>query len=388
MNKKLITLAVAGAFTAYGAAANAAEISGFAVIDYNLVDDKGEKAPNCTPATDSSCKNSKEGKFGAEAEIDVIHKMTDNVTVRVDTDLDLYTGGASNALDSNEDGTLSAAELAAATDTNSDTVALEQAFFAWDLAPVTLIGGVFNNPIGQEAEDSADWNFVTSSTIRSALDNQTALNGNNVAGVAVSGAAGPVTITGAYLNHISGTDGGNEENSLALVLNASPIAGLDLEFGLVTQESDTDADAVADNAGDVIDFNAQYAFPMVSGLTVGLDYATFDKIADAAYNLWGLYSIPGTKFSVGLRLEEFSWEAPASGQAATDVERASFYASYKAADNLKISLEVSDGDGAGCLASAAAVPAGTGCNLDSALAYDVTGVQTDALTKLKFIATF
>ena len=385
MNKKLIALAVAGAFAGYGAAANAAEVSGFAVVNYVLVDDAAEKASSCTPSGASSCANSKEGKFSTEAEVDISATPAEGVTVRVDTDLSLYTGDRGSALDANDDGTVSAGEMADFKDTNSDTVTLEQAFFAWDLTHVTLIGGVFNNPIGQEAEDAADWNFATSSMIRKSLDNQTELNGNNVAGVAVAGAAGPVTLTGALLNHLGGA---NDENSLALVANYSPIAGLDLELGMVTQESETNGDTTAaDNVGDVMNFNAQYDIAPVAGLTVGLDYTTYDKIADTAYNIWGTYAIPGTKFSVGLRLEQFGWETPAN-----DVERTSFNVAYKAASNLKIYLDVSDASGAGCLASAPTPAAGTGCNLDfggdDGLARVITGAQTDVLTKVKLVATF
>jgi len=369
MNKKLIALAVAGVISGYGAAANAATtVSGFAVVDYVLTKDASGAANGCTPTASLTCNNSSEGKFGAEGEVDVIHQATDSVTVRMDVDLSL-----------------------AGTDGAADSADLEQVFFAWDLAPVTLIAGVFNNPIGQEAEDSADWNFVTESMIRSALDNQTALHGNNVAGLAVAGAVGPVTLTGALLNHISSTNNGNEENSIALVANYSPVPGLDLELGTVTQESETDGITTVgdvENVGDVMNFNAQYALPMVAGLTVGLDYATFDEIVDTSHNLWAQYAIPNTKFSVGVRLEELSWVAYGGATAANEVERTSFTASYKAANNLKIALEVSDGDGAGCLASAPAVPAGTGCNLDHANANAITGVSTDAMTKLKFVATF
>ena len=356
MNKKLIALAVAGVISGYGAAANAAEVSGFAVVDYVLTDDDHEPAAGCTPAGSSTCENSKEGKFGVTSEIDVTATPTDGVTVRIDTDLELGTDAASG-----------------------DSATVEQAYFAMDLAPVTVMAGVFNNPVGQEAEDIADWNFGTSSLIRSSMDHQTDLHGNNVVGAGVAGAVGPVTLMGALLNHIGDANG---ENSMALVANMSPISGLDLELGMVTQESNTNGVAGADNVGDVMDFNVTFSPAAVAGLTAGLDYASYDELIDTAYNLWGTYSIPGTKFSVGLRLEELSW-ASAGATSFADVERTSFNVAYKAAPNLKVSLEYADAEGVNC-------PPGGTCTGTTffPLAGDVTGAQEEGLTKLKLVAKF
>ncbi len=354
MNKKLIALAVAGLVSGYGAAANAVEVSGFAVVDYVLTADQNEAVTPCAPAGASACENSKEGKFQVEAEIDVTATPTDGVTVRIDTDLALGTDAASG-----------------------DSATVEQAYFAIELAPVTVIAGVFNNPIGQEAEDAADWNFGTSSMIRSSLDHQTDLNGNNVAGAAVVGAAGPVTVTAGLLNHLGDANG---ENSMALLVNASPISGLDLELGIVTQESNTNGVAGPDNVGDVMNFNVQYDVAPLAGLMVGLDYATYDEVIDTSYNLWTTYAIAGTKFSVGLRLEEMSWV----GTTATlDSERVSFNVAYKAASNLKVSLEFADAEGINC-------PVNTTCSgtMANGLASAVTGATEGALTKLKLTATF
>lgn len=366
MNKKLIALAVAGAITGYGAAANAADVSGFAVVDYVLTSDQTEPATGCDrTAAPGHCENTKEGKFGVTSEIDVTATPADGVTVRIDTDLELGDNNTGAG--------------------NSATV--EQAYFAMDLAPVTVIVGAFNNPIGQEAEDIADWNFGTSSMIRSSLDNQTTLHGNNVAGAAVVGAAGPATITAGFLNHLGGANG---ENSMALLVNASPIPGLDVELGLVTQESEingTNAVAgvdVADNVGDVMNFNVQYDVAPVAGLVVGLDYATYDELADTAYNLWGTFAIPGTKLTVGLRLEELSWATPAGDPTPIDSERMSFNIAYKAASNLKVSLEHADAEGIACPQNTVGNCAGTEyTNFAGA-----TGAQEGALTKLKFTATF
>ncbi|HED36036.1 MAG TPA: hypothetical protein ENJ08_17720 [Gammaproteobacteria bacterium] len=332
MNKKLIALAVAGTFAGYGAVASAATVSGFANIIYTAVDDAAG------PAAGSSAKNPNEGKFGADAEIDVI-ATSGAVTTRVDVDLNLTGGG--------------------------DSGTLEQAMFAWDLGAVTLIGGVFNNPIGADAEDAPDMDFTTHSVVYNILDHQTARDGNNITGVAVAGAVGPVTLTGAFLNDIQDA---NEENSLAFVVNYSPIAGLDLEAGFVTQDDqmNTATPPAATTAGDVANFNVIYS---IKGFTVGLDYLAPSNIIDSAYTIWGGYTHGDFNFKV--RTESVAWEA--TGAADHDVN--TLYATYAANENLSIALEFRDGD-----QGAATAPGNT--------ANAITGVAQDSVATLEFIATF
>ncbi len=332
MNKKLIALAVAGAFASYGSVATAASVtvSGFADIIYTAVDDASDSV---IPAG----KNTTEGKFGADAEVDFIATMG-AVTARVDIDLNL-------------------------TDPTgmSDSGTLEQAMFAWDLGAVTLIGGVFNSPIGQEAEDAPDIEFTSKSVVSNILDHQTARDGNNITGVAVAGALGPVTLTGAFLNDIQDS---NEENSLAFVANYSPIADLDLEVGFVTQADQADSSALMNSAEDVTNFNASYK---VSGFTVGLDYLSTGKVVDSAYTLWGGYAFGD--FNVKLRTESVSWKGGASDNDANTI-----YASWQAESNLLIALELKDGD--------------VGATTAAGMSNGITGVRQDTLATLEFVATF
>ncbi|PCI12672.1 MAG: hypothetical protein COB71_08465 [Thiotrichales bacterium] len=309
MNKKLIALAVAGVISGYGTAVNAVEVSGFTVVKYVLTDDSGMVAPATT--------NANESKFSANGEIDFTSSPADGVTVRMDVDLDLTTGSGQ----------------------------LEQAFFAWSATDsVTVIGGVFNNPIGYEAEDKPDMIFNNHGAVYTVLDGQTVLDGDNVAGLAVAGAVGPVTLTGAFLNDISGA---NEENSIAFIANYSPIEGLDLEVGLVTQ------DAAAEN---VTNFNIVYTG--VKGLEVGLDYLTADEMVDSAYDLWAGYSVGGG-FAVNLRISEIEYSS------SNTTETTAFNASYKIASNLKAILELQSTD----------------------TTVGATTADSD-LTTLKFVATF
>lgn len=333
MKKKVLPLAIA-AVMAPGFAAAAADVSGFANIKYSISDDYAAYGTDGKAGGgDDLAKNPKEGKFTADGEVDFSATPADGVTVRLDVDL-MLDGGT------------------------GDSASLEQAFFAWGaMEGMTVIGGVFNNPIGWEGEDTTDFWGVNSGVIRNILNQQTALYGNNLAGLAVAGAVGPATITAAYLNDLGQTD---EENSLALVINASPIEGLDLELGFVTQ---ADQAKNTGSAEDVVDFNAYYMIPGVEGLGIGLDYLTTGKIVDSAYDVRIDYTYD--KFGVGVRAENVSWEA--SG--AQDSERTAFLVSYKPASNLKAVLEVADGDNANPMKS-------------------VTGIQPDSLTTLKLLATF
>ncbi len=344
MNKKLIALAVAGAFAGYGSAATAASatISGFADIIYTLADDANG------PVAGSGGKNTTEGKFAADAEIDAVATMG-AVTTRVDVDFDMASNGGSNSA------------------AGQDSGRIEQAFFAWDLAPVTLIGGIFNSPLGADAEDAPDMDFTTHSVVYNILDHQTVRDGYNVTGLAIAGDVGPVTLTGAFLNDHGGA---NEENSLALVANFSPMPDLDLELGMVTLDDQATAGGVATTAGDWIDFNVTYS---VQGFTVGLDYLSPDNVIDSAYTIWGGYT--HGDFNVKLRTETVEWATPAGGVAPADHEANTLYGSYAANENLSIALEYKDGD-----QGAATAPGNT--------AHAITGVSQDDLITLEFIATF
>ncbi len=340
MKKNLITLAVAAALASPLTiqAADSASVSGFANIDYNSYGDGGAGS----------------NAFGADAEVDV-QATKGSVTVRADIDINLLDT-ASVETDN------TSPNYGKGTGTGAT---LEQAFFAWQaMDALTVIGGVFNNPIGQEAVDYPNIEFNSHSIVYNILDHQTELNGNNIAGVAVAGGNEMFTGTLAVLNDIGGaTDNkGSTENSIAAVLNVNPMEGLALELGYVTQD-DTTA------AGNVLDINAQYG---IAGFTVGLDYLMADKIVDNAYNVWGSYAI-NDKFAVKARYEAVSFEA-----AGTDtVNKYSVYGSYAIADNLSTALEYSKGDRGN---TATGPLAGT--------VSAVTKVIDDSTINLKFIGTF
>ena len=322
--KKALPLAIAAAMVP--GFASAADVSGYADIIYTIADDAADN-------TGVNGDNPNNGKFGASGEVDFTASPADGVTVRMDVDLMLDTAGAGNS------------------------AVLEQAYFAWGATEgVTVLGGVFNNPIGKESQDDAPDIWGTNrGVVANILDNQTALYDNNVAGLAGAFAAGPATVTVAVLNDLGQVD---EKNSIAAVVNMTPIEGLDVELGYVTQDNDTTA------AGNVIDLNLAYATP-VEGLSVGLDYLSPAEIIDAAYEVTLNYDLADMGLGFGVRAESVAWAA--SG--VDDSTRTTFRVYYAAASNLTAALEVASGDDANPMTA-------------------VTGIQADNLTTLELIATF
>jgi len=310
MKKSLIAMAVGAALTAPLAAqaASMVDVSGFADVIYTYTNEGFDNAG--TKANGSGQKNTVEKKFTSDGEIDFVASPTDGVTARID--LDISTSGS--------------------------TTQLEQAFFAWNVTePVTLVGGIFNNPIGAEEEDRPNINFTSHNSIFNILDNQTALSGNNVAGLALSGGNSMVTGTVAFLNDLQQV---NEQNSIAVVLNAMPMPGVELEAGYVTQDKDGDkfnaagVGETALGAGDVWDLNGSWSNIAGSGVTAGGEYFSTNSIIDGAYNLWAGIDLPQ---GFGLKLR---YEATNSDIKLVDDSTAwTLSGSWQAASNLLIALE-------------------------------------------------
>ncbi|NOX75512.1 MAG: hypothetical protein GXP17_02625 [Gammaproteobacteria bacterium] len=331
----MVAMAIAGALAAPLAAqaGEDAEVSGF-------IDVTGNQAAGAV--------------FGADAEVDVIKKVG-AVTVRVDVDLTL----------ANDKDTL-----------GNDSGRIEQAFFAWAATDtVTVLGGVFNNPIGQELEDAPDMDFTSHSTIWKILDNQTALNGNNVAGIAGAAALGPATVTLAVIDDIGlstsskmNSNGVKEgHTSIATVVNLSPMKGLDLELGYVTQN---DTNGTGDGtAGNVIDLNGKFS---TGPLTVGLDYLTAENIVDSATNLWVRFDV-NDKANVKVRYETVAFENAGITQGVKDATKTTIYGTYAINDNLSAALEFSTG---------------SSDKTGRTLVNGVTGIIDGDTTTLEFIGTF
>jgi len=313
-------------------------VEGFTDIIFTVTDESADNSPSTpTPSGD----NTAEKKFTADAEVDFIVSPTDGVTARVDIDFDLATNDRTNV---NGD--------------NADSGRIEQAFFAWNIneGPLTLIGGVFNNPLGQDEEDAPNINFTTHTAIFNILDNQTALYGNNVTGVALAAGAGMFTGTIAFLNDIGQVD---EENSLALVLTAMPMPDMEFEFGYVTQDNDTTA------AGNVWDLNGAWNNIAGSGAQAGFDYLGTDEILDGVYNVWAGFEF-GSGFAVRARYELAAFDVV---NAPDDSTAVTLYGSWQARSNLLIALQYTAGES-------------DGTALDG-----LTGIFDGDLVTVEFIAT-
>lgn len=334
MNKKLIAVAVAGAF-AVPLSAQAADFSasGFADVTLNISDDSCDN-PNGTGGiafasggvgsvaacnststdVDGGAANSTEGKFNAAGEVDFMATEGD-LSVRVDVDL-MLDGGT------------------------GDSASMEQAFFSWNINDgLALKAGLFNNPVGLEAEDAPDIWSVSHGQIRNILASQTSLHaGNNLTGAAIVFGAGPANIQFGLLNEISGD---KEANSLLFAVDGEVMDGLNLELGVLTQE-----DNKAANAGsmeNLIDLNAVWK---TGGLTVAGEVLTAGKIVDNAFMLLANYDF-GNGWGVTGRYDIVSFEA--SGN--EDDETMTLVGIWSPTDNLTINLEyrnVNDGQsGAG-----------------------------------------
>ncbi len=320
MKKRLITLAVAAAVAApLAAQADDVEVRGFSDIIYTVTND---------------ANSTSEKSFGADSEVDFIASPADGVTARIDLDLGLGTGASE----------------------------VEQAMFAWNIngGPVTLLGGVFNNPMGADEEDAPDINFTRHSAVFNILDHQTTLNtGNNVAGVAAAAGTGMFTGTIAYLNDIGGVA---EENSLAVIVNLDPTENLGFELGYVTQDDDTIGTG-GQGAGNVLDINGEWSQIAGSGFQAGFDYLQADEVIDAAWNIWAGFEF-ANDFVIRGRYEAVAVDLGS----ADDPSLYTLYGAWQAVSNLLIAVEYSDGDSDGALDS-------------------VTGISDGKLFTVEFIAT-
>jgi len=310
IKKNMVALAVAGALVSpLAVMADDAEVSGFIDVIGN---------------SDS------QPVFTANAEVDVSKKVG-AVTVRVDFDANLATNGGTNANNVLE-GTTNANE-------GQDSGRLEQAFFAWAATEqVTVLGGLFNSPVGQELEDSPNINFGSHSALWEILDDQTALYGNNLAGVAAVIETGPAKVTLAVVDDLglatSGTTNKKGKTSTALVVNMAPMAGLDLELGYVTQ--DDQKGTTTPTAGNVLDFNAAFK---TGAVTLGLDYLAAENLVDSASTFWARYDITD-KVAVKARYELVAFEETGID----DSTRTTLYTSYAVEKNLSVALQWSDSD--------------------------------------------
>lgn len=289
MNKKPLLLAVVGALITAGSAfaemdMSAPSISGFADVQLNLTNEADEDS---------------EGQFAVP-----------QVEVVVETD-NLYVAIAGS---------------------DEDAFEVGQAYFMHNLNDSwQLRGGLFDSNLTADAGAAVDMEFTQNSLLFSQV--LAGVGGEVLKGLAVTGMVGPANVMVAYANDTSIATG-EGKNSIAVLVNGSPMEGLDLELGLLTQEDDP-ATTTPGAVGNLVDINGTY---MINGFTVGLDYLMGgdpeDGEFDSGYSFWGGYDF-GNGFNVKARFESLSPEGDGD-----DLEATELYASYALSENLLVALDL------------------------------------------------
>ncbi len=300
----------------------AVELGGFVDGRLTITDESRNPAPG------SGLENPAENQLQALAELDLSH-TAGTITLRADIDLNPAgaTDAAGNALDS---------------------AGLEQAWVVWrDDDATRLRAGVFNDPLGQDAEDIVDRRFSSHSAVYAVLDEQTAeFRGNNLAGLELAGRIGDVGMRLGAVNDIGKRPGTKAEGktSLLIVLDyaSDERPGLALEAGVLSQE-EYNATTNPDSAGTLYDLNAVYGWRHDghSG-AVGIDTLVVSDIVDIAYDIW-FECAPRPWFAWGLRYGGVSWDRRVAGDNADDNTVATVYLAYRPEPRLEIALEVRDG---------------------------------------------
>jgi hypothetical protein len=311
MNRKLLAVAVAGAFAASGSAfagkhdndhGPGATVNGYVMSTFTITDDFGEDQgfnADGNPANDSERKFNTFGKLGFGA------MVSDDAYARIDVVLNNPYA--------------------------SDNFEIQQAFGSWrvqEMAKVQI--GRFNSPLGIEAHNKSDLTTISHGLIRTDVLNHqiTQGDGNNIEGVAVHLMAGPAKVTLGLLNEIGGVD---DENSFLLNVSGSPIDGLDLSLGVLTQEDNTPSND--ESYENLINFNVAYGMDMGDiSWKVWLDYITAGEVLDNGYSLGGYVGLPNN-FGVTLRYDMIEYDGGAEDTAIT------LAGHWQPADNVDLRLE-------------------------------------------------
>ncbi len=216
-NTSVLSLFVAGAMVFGGAGLSHADdlkVSGFGAINLSIIDEASDNPKACQdPSNNASSTNCNELQFSVPyAEVD-FEKKVGSVSVRLDLDFN----GTSNNIGGDD---------------------VEQMRFDWML-PVgqelglTLTGGIFNSPVGFEAQDAPDKLQVTNGQLFDMVP-------SNLAGAQVS--AGTSMVGGSLIFANDWRDFGNtptapatqslgEENTFGATLAITPMPEVGLSVG-------------------------------------------------------------------------------------------------------------------------------------------------------------
>ena len=265
--------------------------NGFVDVVYVLADSTDEN-------NNANNESTIDKKFAVSGELDLQTELNPRTALRMDLDL--------------------------STDANS--AIFEQAFvdYAFD-QNMKSKAGVFNNRLSFEKEDAPELYQVTHSQLWDIWDEQTSLNGNNLAGVDFSANVGMVTLFAGLLNDLNNAA---EKMSYQLGAEIKPMESMDIVAGLISADSGTDTDG---NAGTIIDANITWKWKQ---LMVGGGILTADEIYDLGMQATGNYAFTD-KFSGTARIDYVSYEGDADNT--TSVTFAALFAVDK---NLYANAEI------------------------------------------------
>lgn len=250
---------------AFSAEAGNLKHSGFVDIVFTLSDGTDE---NLNAANESTIDK----KFGASGELDLESDLNPRTKLRLD--LDLSTG--------------------------DDSAVFEQARLDYAINQnMGLKAGIFNNNLGFEKEDAPDMYQTSHSQLWDIWNEQTALNGNNLAGVEFSANVAIVTLTAGLVNDLNHTD---EEISFKFAADIQAMDSMNITVGLITADEGVAGDA---KAGTIIDGAITWKW---NNLMVGGEVMSADEIYDLGVQATANYAF--TDFMSGTaRFDYVDYEA-------------------------------------------------------------------------------
>jgi len=217
-------------------------------------------------------KHGEEGQFVTSGELDVEAKLKEGITMRFDADINPSTG-------------------------DGDSARLEQIFLKWDIDPkMSLMGGVFNNKLTFEREDSPDMYQITHGQLWDIWASSTAESGNtgnNLQGLEFNYQFDKVNLILGYLNDLANTP---DENSVEVAVEIEPAKDLDITLGLITQDQ---------NLETIFDIFASYK--MKKWLFAG-EIIIADKLVDNGLMLMTNYQF-NNKLSATARYDLVNYES-------------------------------------------------------------------------------
>jgi hypothetical protein len=173
---------------------------GFVDVVYTLADSTDE-------FKNANGDSTEDKKFAVSGELDLQTELNPRTAMRMDLDLS----------------------------TDDSSAIFEQAFvnYAFD-QNMQLKAGVFNNRLSFEKEDAPDLYQVTHSQLWDIWNEQTTLNGNNLAGLEFSANVGIVTLFAGLLNDLN-----NEPEKISFELGAEikPMESMNIVAGLISADA-------------------------------------------------------------------------------------------------------------------------------------------------------